>query len=631
MYIENVEKLDGVSILDDELFAELFLLEDEVLRADKEVELEAKAKLLGVKSSFVKKLAARKKDFKNRQKAERQQVTTFHPQSYVTDFSEQEQPLECGSWIANDEGIYALSDKGTVFACYHPIYPTGILVNAETGTYKIVLRFKVHGRWREIIEDRDTIASSNKIISLASKGVRVTSENAKALVKYLSDLEAMNEDVVIERTSTSRLGWIGSSFMPYEKDVVFDNEQSLRSLYNSIHSCGSRDKWYRCIEEIRQENRFEVQVYFAASLASVFVEPCGTLPFIVSLWGGTGLGKTVALMMATSIWADPNEGQYMTDAKATNTALEIRLDCLNSLPMTLDDMAQIQNQYDEDFSELVYRWCSGKGRDRSNQNLGLNKLTNWRNCTLTNGERSLISESMQGGAVNRVIDIEIESAMFKDGNKTSKVFRKNFGFMGSEFVDIIQEMGFEELNRRAEKKIAQLKEVAKKSGQEKEDKQIIPMALILLADEIAEERIFKDGITLDINKCCDILKNKGEVSEHKRAYEYIKGMIASESFHYAESKDAELNGNVAQYGFWMEDNKIAIIGTVFDKLMEQQGFQAKAFLSWARKNNLVECDKKGNFKKQVRLNGSNIRCVILKIDDEEITDFESAMDEIPFE
>lgn len=291
MFIENVDKLDAISILDDELFAELFLLEDEVLRADKEVELETKAKALGVKSSFCKKLAARKKDFKQRQRAEKQQVATFQPQSYVTQFSEQEHVLECGSWVATDDGIYTLSDKGAVFACYHPIYPTGILVNAETGTYKIVIRFKVHGRWREIIEDRDTIASSNKIISLASKGVRVTSENAKALVKYLADLEALNEDIVIEHTSTSRLGWIGSSFMPYEKDVVFDNEQSLRSLYNSIHQCGNRDKWYKCVEEIRQARRFEIQVYFASSLASVLVEPCGTLPFIVSLWGGTGLGK----------------------------------------------------------------------------------------------------------------------------------------------------------------------------------------------------------------------------------------------------------------------------------------------------------------------------------------------------
>ena len=634
MYIENVEKLDALSILDDEVFDELLSIEDNVIQTDKEIELESKAKNLGVKSAFTKKLNARKRDFKRRLKAERQNTIKLQPGTYVTEFSGQEISLECGNWNATDDGIFALSEKGPVFACSHPIYPTGILVNAETSEYKVRLRFKVHNRWREIVENRDVIASSTKIISLASKGVRVTSENAKALVKYLSDVESMNEDVIVESTSTSRLGWINKeTFMPYSENVIFDNEQSLKTLYNSIHQCGIREKWINCIKDIRQDRRFEVQVYFAASLASVLVEPCGTLPFIVSLWGGSGKGKTVALMMATSIWADPNEGQYMTDAKATNTAVEIRLDCLNSLPMTLDDMAQIKNQYDEDFSELIYRWCSGKGRDRSNQNLGLNKLTNWRNCTLTNAERSMISETTQGGAVNRVLDIEIEDGrdLFKNGNVISKIFRNNFGFLGSEFVQIVQDIGFDELNKMFDKIVSDLKEIAKNQGGEKEDKQVIPMALILLADKIVEEKVFKDGITIDFEKACSVLKTKGEVSEHKRAYEFIKGMIVSQDFHFADSKYDSLNGNVELYGFWLEENKIAIIGTIFDKILENQGFQAKAFLSWARMNNLIDCDTKGNFKKQIKMNGANVRCVVLKILDFDESDFEAALENIPFD
>lgn len=634
MYIEYVEKLDAISIMSDEVFDELFEIDDELIRADKEIELESKAKTLGCKSAFSKKLIAAKREWKKRKKLETQQsaIQQMQPKSYVTDFEGQE-PLECGGWIANDSGIYALSEKGPVFACFHPIFPTGILVNAETGEYKIMLKFKVHGRWREIIEPRDSIASSTKIISLASKGVRVTSENAKALVKYLADVEALNEDTVIEHTSTSRLGWIGNTFMPYEKDIVFDNEDNLRSLFKSIHECGSREKWYKCIREIRDKKRFEIQIYFASSLSSVLVEPCGTLPFIVSLWGGTGLGKTVALMLATSIWADPNEGQYMTDAKATNTAMEIRLDCLNSLPMTLDDMAQIKNQYDEDFSELVYRWCAGKGRDRSNQSLGLNKLTNWRNCTLTNGERSMISETMQGGAVNRVIDIEIkDGAMFEDGNKVSKVLRKNFGFMGKEFIDILQNIGFDELSKRAEQKVQLLKDIAKRKGVEKEDKQIIPMGLILLADEIAEESIFKDGIRLDPEECCEVLKNKGEVSEHKRAYAYVKDMITMQGFHYADNKDDEVHGNTELYGYWKQPDEIVIIGTVFDNLLAQGGFQSRAFLSWAKKNNLVECDVRGTPKKSIKINGNATRCVVMRfIDLDENNGFTDISDDIPFD
>lgn len=629
MYLEYIEKLDIESILEPDLFEELFDIESEFEREQIVLQLEARAKVLGVKTRFVEIYKLRKKDYKNQIKAEKQVLTKVETGSYVTEFTGQEHPLECGSWQCTDEGISVITEKGPLIACTHPIYPSGVLVNAETGEYKIALRYKVRGRWRETIEDRDTIASSSKIVALASKGIRVTSENAKLLVRYLSDIEAMNEDVVIEQTSTSRLGWIGQTFMPYEEGIVFDNEQNLRSLFNSIHINGHRNKWYEHVKEIRKENRFEVMVYLASSLASVLVEPCGTLPFIVSLWGGTGLGKTVALMLATSVWADPSEGAYMTDAKATSTAMEIRLDCLNSLPMTLDDMAQIKNQYDGDFSELVYRWCAGKGRDRSNQKLGLNKLTSWRNCTLTNGERSLISESMQGGAVNRIIDVEIDDKpLFTDGNKSSKIFRQHFGYCGREFVEIIQDIGFEEINRMAEEKVKLIKDIAKRNNQEKEDKQIYPMALILLADQIATDRLFEDGIYLDAEKCCELLKNRGEVSENKRAYEYIKDMISVEAFHYADNIDEAVNGNVAFYGFWQDVSTIVIIRSIFDKILEQGGFQSRTFLSWAKKNRLVECDKDGRPTKTIRIKGNLNRCVVLHLEEQEE---QVNLDEIPFD
>lgn len=633
MYIEYVEKLDAKSLLEPELFDELFEIESEMDREQICLKLEAKAKELGVKSAFVRMYKAREKDYKKSIRAEKQNLVKVETGSYVTKFSGQEYQLECGSWQCDDDGVSIVTENGVLVACSHPIYPVGILVNAETNEYKIAIRFKVRGRWRETIENRDTIASTNKIVSLASKGIRVTSENAKLLVRYLADIEALNEDIVIERTSTSRLGWINGSFMPYENDIVFDNEQNLRTLFKSIHHNGFRERWYEHMKEIRKTKRLELQIYFASSLASVLVEPCGTLPFIVSLWGGTGLGKTVALMMATSVWGDPSEGQYMTDAKATTTAMEIRLDCLNSLPMTLDDMAQIKNQYDDDFSELVYRWCSGKGRDRSNQNLGLNKLTNWRNCTLTNGERSLISESMQGGAVNRIIDVEIEDKpLFENGNESSKVFRQNFGFCGQEFVEIVKELGFDEIGRLAEEKVKVLKEIAQSKNQEKEDKQILPMALILLADQIATDRLFQDEIYLDTEKCCDLLKNRGEVSEHKRAYEYLKDMVVVQASHYADNIDETLNGNIEYYGYWKDTTTVVIIRSIFSRLLEQGGFQSKAFLSWAKKNNLVECDKEGSPTKNVKIKGSSNRCVFLKVDEldngfNQTDDFE----EIPFD
>ena len=625
MLLECVKELDKTQILSEELFVELFSIDDAFEHEEIRQAAEARAEELKIKTNFTKKYSAFKKDVK------RAELSETDKPSYMTDFTG-EPHLRSGRWIANDGGVWMLGEKSKMIACFHPIFPSRILVNAETKTCKVEIRFKVRGRWKSCFVDRRTIASKSSIVALADHGVQVTSENAGLLVQYLAEVEALNEDDVKEQVSTSRLGWIGETFLPYGNDVVFDNEQNLVSLFNSIKQVGSRQKWYEAIKDIRKKRQIEVLIYIAASLASVLVEPVGALPFIVDLWGETGKGKTVLLMIATSIWADPNEGAYMTDAKATTTAMEIRLNVLNSLPMTLDDMAQIKNQYDEDFSALVYRWCAGKGRDRSNVNLGLNKLTTWHNCILTNAEHSLISETMQGGAINRIIDIEMgDGYIFPNGNEIADLVRNNYGWCGREFVEQIQLMGFDAVRDLQREYVGKIKEYAQTQDVEKEEKQILPMSIILTADEIAEKYLFKDGVRLDLAECCNLLKNRGEVSEHMRAYQYILETVAENNFHFENDPDRKYE----QWGCMLEHGQyVAIISKRFDKIMKDAGFNTKAFLSWARKNHVIRTGSKGSSTIAQRINSIPTKCVVIDLEwNDERSEFikiEDDEEETPF-
>ena len=602
MYLENVSKLNKDSLLSEKLLEELFGLDDAYLMEQYRQALVEKAAELKCKTQFNKLYSAYKKELK------KQNLQFSDKPSYLTDF-EGQPALRCGSWVANEDGVWMLSDRGRIIACSHPIYISRVLINAETGIHKAEIKFKVRRRWHSAFIDRKALASRSSILQLADHGVQVTSENAGLLVQYLADVEASNPDDVAEQTSTSRLGWISDTFMPYGENIIFDNEQNLMSLFNSIKEVGNRQRWYELIKDIRKDKRIEVLIYIAASLGSVLVEPVGALPFVVDLWGETGKGKTVALMVATSIWADPNEGAYMTDAKATTTAMEIRLNVLNSLPMTLDDMAQVKNQYDEDFSQLIYRWCAGKGRDRSNKELGLNKLTSWHNCILTNAEHSLVTETMQGGAINRIIDIEMgDGYIFPNGNEVADVLRHNYGWCGREFVEQVQLMGFEEIREIQKGYVSKIQQYAKEKGVEKEEKQILPMSIILTADEISEKYLFQDGIRLDLEECCDLLKNRGEVSEHKRAYQYIRETIVANMFRFENDPDK----NIEQWGsFLSKDRYASIIRNRFDKMMKEAGFQTKAFLSWAKKQKIIKTDPSGNPTVVTKINGSSVRCVVL--------------------
>lgn len=621
MYIENVDSLDKDSFRERDLYDEIMSIEDGLKRQFVIEQMSTKAKDLGMKTSFENIMKAAEKEFARRLKMEIANSNQYSGAN-MTDFTIDKVvvSLNCGEWVADDDGVRIHTDKGLVIVCPHPIYINKILKNAETGQYKAEIIFKHRGRVNKVHVPREVIASSSKILQLANNGVQIIDKYAPMLVQYLSDLEAMN--IIEEGVSTSKLGWVMGQdsngkmtrqFLPYQSNVIFDDEVNVKSLIESLKPTGDRDKWYKLLKEIRAKRQPEVLINLAASFASVLVDPCGALPFIVSLWGGTGIGKSVILKLCTSIWADPGEGKYITDAKATYVAMEIRLNILNSLPMTLDDMAQVKNQFDGDFSELIYRWCSGKGKDRSNKELGLNKLTSWRNCTITNGERSLVDEGTQGGAINRVIDIEASGDVLfnaKEGNKAVTTVEKNYGYAGMEFIDALTQIGDENISAIYNNYYELIKQTAAEESVEKEEKQIVPMALILAADDLSEKFLFADGVRIDIKQAISYLRNKGDVSEESRAYEYLMDIIATNQFRFEDNPDA----NIEQWGMFLENDKVAIVGTIFEKIMKQGGFQGKAFLSWAKRKGIVDCDSRGTPKKVIKFFGKTARAVVIRTD-----------------
>lgn len=214
-------------------------------------------------------------------------------------------------------------------ACYHPILPVERLKNLETGEEQIKLAYKRNGRWNEIVVPKIMITSASKIVALSGRGIAVTSENAKLLVKYLADVENGNDDYIDVQYSTSKLGWIENEFIPYDTDIIFDGDSRFKQTFESVSERGNYETWLDHVKELRKSGRIEVKFLLAASFASVLVHLLGGLPFFVDLWGETEGGKTVSLMVAASVWANPDESRYIGDFKTTDVALEAKADMLN--------------------------------------------------------------------------------------------------------------------------------------------------------------------------------------------------------------------------------------------------------------------------------------------------------------
>lgn len=372
--LDTKEKLLSKAVLD-----EVFEIQDEIDRAIMLLSLQEKAKMLGVKGQFDDLVRAYKRVDLTFKKSS--QKTSASGINNYTDFEGPYEPMYCGSWLAGENGVYAQNmSQVEQIACYHPILPIERLKNLETGEEQIKLAFKRNGRWEEIIVPKTMITSASKIVALSGRGVAVTSENAKLLVRYLSDVENRNTSQIAVQYSSSKLGWIKKEFLPYDTEITFDGDSRFRQLFENIGEHGNRDKWYEHVKSLRQSGRMEIKLMLAASFASVLIHQIGALPFFVDLWGETEGGKTVTLMLAASVWANPAESAYIGDFKTTDVALEAKANMLNHLPMILDDTSKKNRRIEENFEGVVYDLCSGKGKTRSNRDIGINTESHWNNC-----------------------------------------------------------------------------------------------------------------------------------------------------------------------------------------------------------------------------------------------------------
>lgn len=528
-----------------------------------------------------------------------------------TNFSDQPIELNSGRWDADEYGIRTAGPFGEVMACCHPILPVRRLVNIDTGIEKLELAYRKGKAWRKVICDKRQLASASSIVGLADYGIAVTSENAKYLVTYLHDLENLNYEVIPENNSVSRLGWInGEGFAPYVEDLVFDGDLSFRHFFESVSDKGKYEKWLAAVKDVRRGD-IPARIMLAASFASVLVEPCGGLPFFVHLWGGTETGKTVGLMLAASVWANPEMGRYIHTFNSTAVAQELSAGFVNSLPLILDELQIVRDK--KDFDNMIYQLSEGVGRVRGQKTGGIQKTVTWNNCILTTGEQPISNHASGAGAVNRIIEINCEDVrLFDDPVKVVDILKKNYGFAGKKFVEKLQDKDGMDTAKMLQKRF--YKDIV--SGDTTE-KQALAASLILAADTLINVWLFEDSKEL---RYCDIvpfLSTKSEVSANERAYSWLTEWLAQNKSKFSESTMATDTWGKFELG------SACIIRNVFDKACQENGYNSASFISWMKRKNLINADV-GRNTRRMRINGVLCQCIVLRLAPE---GFEEVLDE----
>lgn len=533
-----------------------------------------------------------------------QRKTSDDERSFLAPIGGSDLQLDSAGWHMDASGIWKETPNGGCeYACIHPIAPIRRLTNIDTGEEQLTILYERSGNMRQITRSKRELFDASRILALSSVGVAVTSQTAKTLSRYLCEIEAANYDEIPQQDSVGRLGFLDDGrFSPYVSDLAFDGDAAYGTLFRAIRPKGDFETWRRCAVKCRQEST-TAQIMLAAAFASVLIKKIGCNCFFVHLWGvDSGTGKTVGLMLAASVWGDPEIGQYPQTFNATQVGHEKTAAFLGNIPMCIDELQLSKDSHGRSKFD-VYQLSQGAGRSRGNKNGGIDKIPEWKLCILTTGESPIVQSNAGAGAVNRVIDIECkpDEAVIRDGAGVCKIIRSNFGTAGRKFIESLTNQRLADAQNLYDMYYRQLL-----SG-DTTDKQAMAAAMLLTADQIADVEIFKTGKTMSTKEISEFLKSKSSVSAGERGYSYLCDWVALNSAKFAGEGSSDTYGII--------DGDYAYINrSVFRTACKDAGFDERALLSWMKKNGMI-LTRGRNFTRGKRIAGVNVECVAMRMPD----------------
>ena len=599
-----IESIKTGEVPDDEIFIAIFEIPDELERQRFIEELRIRArdqKVLTTFNSMLKQWTARKAQEEKQLGGNR------------TRFTDAPLVLNCGRWEATDAGVTKYEPSRKAIACTHPILPVERLVNIDTNTEKLKLAFFKDERWQYVTVDCTTVYNKQNITALGDRGVMVTSETARDLVKYLSEVVSLNMTSTSESKaiplyrSIARLGWIGNEFAPYVDGIKYDGDLDFESIYNQVCSMGSRDAWFVMAKDIRKD--IVVRLLIATSLASSLIERVGALPFVFHLWGTTSFGKTVSLMVAMSVWGNPESGCLTRSMNMTQNAMARTASFLYNLPFGADELQQIRNRWDN-FDNLIMYLTEGIDKGRAKSRGGIEELKTWRNCFIFTGEEPITKENSGGGVKNRVIEVEVTKPIYESGYMVANTVRENYGWAGREFIEYVKQIPIEELRTRYKAIFDEIMQTCDTT-----DKQAYSMALILLADELSCQCIFPEDTPIQIKKVTKYLHSSRTVDVSERAHDVTLSVISQNYDRFFFTCNRERWGKTDTNS--MSDETVSVIWVdkkILEKILKENGFDYNAVIGkWDEKGYVQRNPKDNGWAKQMRITGPKVYCIGLNV------------------
>jgi hypothetical protein len=147
------------------------------------------------------------------------------------------------------------------------------------------------------------------------------------------------------------------------------------------------------------------------------------------------------------------------------------------------------------------------------------------------------------------------------------------------------------------------------------EKQAMAAAIILTADQLATDWIFKDGRELTVSELGEFMKSKASVSLSERGYEIMCDWVAENSSQFQPVVE-----HGEHYGV-IEDDVAIINRSVFNRVCQENSISPKALLSSLKVQGKLVLGAKG-YDKTKKIDNIPVHCIWMRMqaEDEEISE-----------
>lgn len=325
------------------------------------------------------------------------------------------------------EGVEVEQKK---IVCRHAPIIEKAFSNVEKNQIHYELKWKDYGReCTEIISAGD-IATRNKLIGLADRGLAVTDLNIKDLIDYFDKFIMFND--IPRSPLVERLGHVKNGFVhPLMDEVeILAPDVGDKQVQESFKISGTIDSWKdNVFWNIKQHPKAVLMV--VASFTSMILQDLKLSPFIIDLSGPTSRGKSTVSKIVASVWGTSD---LVGEWNLTRVAAERKASFLNSYPLILDDTQKANEQHLKDF---IYNFSGGRSKGRGTISGTQTELT-WGNLMISNGETSLVDFATEaGGAAARVLPLTglpFGDADYTFFNSIYEAIEEHHGAIGFDFA-----------------------------------------------------------------------------------------------------------------------------------------------------------------------------------------------------